>query len=94
MYCLIQLYVSVRANLAPHKPLLKLFAIKAVGEYKFPIFRGGGYLQKKIVFLTFWQGTLLSLLGMLGVVKDVRLVFLHFLLFPRRDILFQHRQSI
>lgn len=54
MYCLIQLYVPIRANLAPCKPLLKLFAIKAV------------------VFLTFWQATLLSLLGMFGVVKDTK----------------------
>ncbi|KAF8070429.1 organic solute transporter Ostalpha-domain-containing protein, partial [Lyophyllum atratum] len=30
MYCLIQLYVAVSQNLAPHRPLLKLFAIKAV----------------------------------------------------------------
>ena len=31
MYCLIQLYVPVSTLLAPRKPLLKLFAIKAVG---------------------------------------------------------------
>ncbi|RDB24739.1 hypothetical protein Hypma_007940 [Hypsizygus marmoreus] len=30
MYCLIQLYVPVAKNLAPHRPLLKLFAVKAV----------------------------------------------------------------
>ncbi|KAF8891733.1 organic solute transporter Ostalpha-domain-containing protein [Infundibulicybe gibba] len=30
MYCLIQLYIPVAKNLAPHKPLLKLFAVKAV----------------------------------------------------------------
>ncbi|TRM61916.1 organic solute transporter Ostalpha-domain-containing protein [Schizophyllum amplum] len=30
MYCLLQLYVSVSEYLAPQKPLLKLFAIKAV----------------------------------------------------------------
>ncbi|KAI0646590.1 organic solute transporter Ostalpha-domain-containing protein [Trametes meyenii] len=30
MYCLIQLYMSVKVELAPQKPLLKLFAIKAV----------------------------------------------------------------
>ncbi|KAG7090729.1 hypothetical protein E1B28_009820 [Marasmius oreades] len=30
MYCLIQLYVVSSEQLAPHKPLLKLFAIKAV----------------------------------------------------------------
>lgn len=54
MYCLIQLYVSVAPLLKPHKPLLKLFAIKAV------------------VFLTFWQATFLSVLSMLGVVKDTK----------------------
>ena len=31
MYCLIQLYVCVSSLLAPQKPLLKMFAIKAVG---------------------------------------------------------------
>ncbi|KAF9460767.1 organic solute transporter Ostalpha-domain-containing protein [Collybia nuda] len=30
MYCLIQLYIPVSKHLSPHKPLLKLFAIKAV----------------------------------------------------------------
>ncbi|KAH9073080.1 organic solute transporter Ostalpha-domain-containing protein [Lactarius deliciosus] len=39
-------------ELAPHRPVLKLFAVKAV------------------VFLTFWQATFLSLLSMIGVVKD------------------------
>ncbi|KAJ7668515.1 organic solute transporter Ostalpha-domain-containing protein [Mycena polygramma] len=52
MYCLIQLYMPIAVYLAPQKPLLKLFAIKAV------------------VFLTFWQSTLLSGLSMFGVVKD------------------------
>ena len=32
MYCLIQVYMVVKVELAPHSPLLKLFAIKAVGE--------------------------------------------------------------
>ena len=32
MYCLIQLYVVVSGPLKPHKPLLKLFSVKAVGE--------------------------------------------------------------
>jgi len=32
MYCLIQLYVVVSDQLKPHKPLLKLFSVKAVGE--------------------------------------------------------------
>ena len=31
MYCLIQLYVVVSEQLKPHKPLLKLFSVKAVG---------------------------------------------------------------
>ncbi|KAJ4483599.1 organic solute transporter Ostalpha-domain-containing protein [Lentinula aciculospora] len=52
MYCLIQLYVPVSKILAPQKPLLKLFSVKA------------------IVFLTFWQATFLSLLSMVGVIKD------------------------
>lgn len=33
MYCLIQLYMAVKVELAPQKPLLKLVAIKAVGQY-------------------------------------------------------------
>ncbi len=32
MYCLIQLYMVAKEQLAPQKPLLKLFAIKAVGK--------------------------------------------------------------
>ncbi|KAH9060546.1 DUF300-domain-containing protein [Lactarius vividus] len=52
MYCLLQLYICVAEELAPHRPVLKLFAVKAV------------------VFLTFWQATFLSLLSMIGVVKD------------------------
>jgi hypothetical protein len=78
MYCLIQLYVPIRAILVPHKPLLKLFAIKAVGEHINHI-SSGFFSQENIVFLTFWQATLLSLLGIFGIVKDVR-PFLHFLL--------------
>ncbi|KAF9017509.1 DUF300-domain-containing protein [Hymenopellis radicata] len=54
MYCLIQLYVVVSEELAPQRPLLKLFAIKAV------------------VFLTFWQASLLSVLSMLSVIKDTK----------------------
>jgi len=54
MYCLLQLYLPVAIYLAPQKPLLKLFAVKAV------------------VFLTFWQATFLSVLSMLGVVKDTK----------------------
>lgn len=33
MYCLIQLYVTVASELAEHKPLLKLFSVKAVGKF-------------------------------------------------------------
>lgn len=33
MYCLVQLYLVVAAELAPYKPLLKLFSIKAVGTF-------------------------------------------------------------
>ncbi|KAF9807731.1 hypothetical protein IEO21_08090 [Rhodonia placenta] len=54
MYCLIQLYMPIAGHLAPHKPLLKLFAVKAV------------------VFLTFWQETLISGLEDVGVIKNVR----------------------
>ena len=32
MYCLLQLYFAVSDELKPHKPLLKLFAVKAVGR--------------------------------------------------------------
>ena len=35
MYCLIQLYVVVSEQLKPHRPLLKLFSVKAVGEEDF-----------------------------------------------------------
>ncbi|KAJ3748543.1 organic solute transporter Ostalpha-domain-containing protein [Lentinula detonsa] len=52
MYCLIQLYIPISKILAPQKPLLKLFSVKA------------------IVFLTFWQATFLSMLSMVGVIKD------------------------
>ena len=34
MYCLIQMYLTISGHLAPHKPLLKLFAIKAVGAFR------------------------------------------------------------
>lgn len=34
MYCLIQMYVAVADILRPQKPLLKLFAIKAVGMFE------------------------------------------------------------
>jgi hypothetical protein len=32
MYCLLQLYFTVSDQLKPKQPLLKLFAIKAVGQ--------------------------------------------------------------
>jgi hypothetical protein len=35
MYCLVQLYVCVAAELAPHRPVLKLFSVKAVGKFSF-----------------------------------------------------------
>ncbi|EIN06704.1 DUF300-domain-containing protein [Punctularia strigosozonata HHB-11173 SS5] len=54
MYCLLQMYTSVSEQLKPQKPLLKLFAVKAV------------------VFLTFWQASLLSVLAMFGWVKDTK----------------------
>ena len=38
MYCLIQLYVVVSEPLKPHKPLLKLFSVKAVGKGRFLTF--------------------------------------------------------
>ncbi|KAF8608082.1 DUF300-domain-containing protein [Ceratobasidium sp. AG-I] len=52
MYCLLQLYVTISEELKPYRPLLKLFAVKAV------------------VFLTFWQGALLSGLASLDIIKD------------------------
>lgn len=70
MYCLIQLYVVVSDLLSPYRPLLKLFAIKAVGALiltRSPSI----YLTGRLVFLTFWQASFLSLLSMVGVVKDV-----------------------
>ena len=33
MYCLLQLYLCVAEELAPYRPVLKLFAVKAVGEF-------------------------------------------------------------
>lgn len=66
MYCLIQLYMPVAEELKPHRPILKLFSVKAV------------------VFLTFWQATLLAGLSMLGVVKGVSR-------FPFRDLFSSHR---
>ncbi|SRR6266404_4291759 len=77
MYCLLQMYFCVAEELAPHRPILKLFAVKAVGMFLHmcPLLgRSRVYLT---VFLTFWQATFLSLLSVAGVVKDVwHLVFL------------------
>ena len=75
MYCLIQLYMVVKVELAPQKPLLKLFAIKAVGESSDPSHHTHELITKirlRLVFLTFWQATFLSLLTVFGIVKDVR----------------------
>ena len=33
MYCLLQLYMPISGYLQPQKPLLKLFAVKAVGKH-------------------------------------------------------------
>jgi hypothetical protein len=33
MYCLFQLYVCVAEELAPHRPILKLLSVKAVGKF-------------------------------------------------------------
>src|SRR6266404_5195203 len=33
MYCLLQMYFCVAEELAPHRPILKLFAVKAVGMF-------------------------------------------------------------
>lgn len=70
MYCLIQIYMVVKEPLAPQKPLLKLFAIKAVGE---SVVHAARELLSLLlpVFLTFWQATFLSVLTLFGVVKDV-----------------------
>ena len=79
MYCLIQLYVPISGYLKEHKPLLKLFAVKAVGrsfllsEFGFDL----TLLTFALVFLTFWQATGLSLLSMTGIVKNVRWVARH-----------------
>jgi hypothetical protein len=72
MYCLIQLYLPVSKNLAPYRPLLKLFAIKAVGELK-PVLTPFAeiFIYYPLVFLTFWQATFLAGLSMVGIVKGV-----------------------
>jgi len=37
MYCLLQLYFCVATELAPHRPVLKLVSVKAVGRFGFSI---------------------------------------------------------
>lgn len=75
MYCLIQLYMAVKVELAPQKPLLKLFAIKAVGQSLCSLWCLATFTlphtARGLVFLTFWQATFLSVLTLFGVVKDV-----------------------
>jgi len=72
MYCLIQLYVAVAEELSPHRPLLKLFSVKAVGMFfSFMMLRSSW--NPFPVFLTFWQATLLSVLSMFGVIKGVNI---------------------
>jgi hypothetical protein len=78
MYCLIQLYVPIATYIASNQPLLKLFAVKAVGKlvdcYSVSRLNSLPLLYKYIVFMTFWQATGLSLLRVFGVVKDVCLI--------------------
>lgn len=54
MYCIIQFYLQVRKDIAQHKPLLKVLAIKLV------------------IFLSFWQTILISLLTGSGAIKPSR----------------------
>ena len=51
MYCIIQFYVQIRGEIADHKPLLKVAAIKLV------------------IFLSFWQTWVISLLTSAGAIK-------------------------
>ena len=51
MYCIIQFYLQLKDDIASHKPLLKVAAIKLV------------------IFLSFWQTLLISLLTSVGVLK-------------------------
>ena len=74
MYCLIQMYVTVSDLLKPQRPLLKLFAIKAVGKLCRCTLLNIK-VNRLLVFLTFWQATFLSLLAMLDVVQDVSRFF-------------------
>jgi hypothetical protein len=71
MYCLLQLYSSVSEQLKPQKPLLKLFAVKAVGTTVSLLPFTTYWTDGDTVFLTFWQASLLSVLAMFGWVKDV-----------------------
>ncbi len=76
MYCLFQLYLCVATELAPHRPVLKLVSVKAVGRFGFPTLCRLDLMEHtpSTVFLTFWQSTFLSLLSVFGVVKDVWLL--------------------
>ena len=73
MYCLLQLYLCVATELAPHRPVLKLVSVKAVGKFGSPALDRLDLMEPtpSTVFLTFWQSTFLSLLSVIGVVKDV-----------------------
>ena len=51
MYCIIQFYLQVRKDIAQHRPLLKVVAIKLV------------------IFLSFWQTIVISLLTGSGLIK-------------------------
>jgi len=45
MYCLLQLYLCVATELAPHRPVLKLVSIKAVGRFGLPTLHGLGLME-------------------------------------------------
>lgn len=77
MYCLLQLYMPVAKELKPHRVILKLFSVKAVGEWQSFGYKVDTH-EVTSVFLTFWQATLLAALSMVGVVKGVGPVFLIF----------------
>jgi hypothetical protein len=63
----------VATELAPHRPVLKLISIKAVGKFGLPVLDHLDLMEHmpSTVFLTFWQSTFLSLLSVIGVVKGV-----------------------
>jgi hypothetical protein len=74
MYCLLQLYFTVSDRLKPKQPLLKLFAIKAVGEQSAAAQTLILAELVPLVFLTFWQATGLGLLITFGLIKNVGLM--------------------